>query len=273
MKMKKGWKKSLAAVMLAATVLGTTTEAAFVSNNTVYAAETAQRVMEETISVGNTKTYKQYDVTGDDKADTLKVKVGKKSVVLYVNGKKAYTQKASVFEDVMVSLYKMDGKTPMLALNSDWYSQIFSKLLQYKSGKFVQQINMSNARGFAWGRDLKITPNKITVNYMEEHCIGNSTFAYTYTKKNGKWNCSKYGKYVPESYNGSGISAIKSFPVYKNVDLKTKAFTVKNGANVQIKKCRVYKGKFYIQIAYKGKKGWIKDNGSQAGIFNAVFAG
>ena len=160
--MKKGWKKQLAAVLVAATVLGTAMEPAFISDNTVYAAQTAQNVLDETIEVGSSKTFKQYDVTGDGKADTLKIKATKKSVEVYVNGKKTYTKKTKTFEDVMVSLYTLKGKKPMLALNSDWYSQLFSTLLQYKSGKFVQQINMSNEKGFAFGRDLKITADKIT---------------------------------------------------------------------------------------------------------------
>lgn len=270
--MKKGWKKPLAAVLVAATVLGTAMEPAFISDNTVYAAQTAQNVLDETIEVGSSKTFKQYDVTGDGKADTLKIKATKKSVEVYVNGKKAYTKKTKTFEDVMVSLYTLKGKKPMLALNSDWYSQLFSTLLQYKSGKFVQQINMSNEKGFAFGRDLKITADKITVNYQEQYCIGNATFAYTYTKKSGKWSSSKYGKFVPESYNESKITAIKNFPVYTSVNLKKKAFTVKSGTNATVKKCTVHKGKFYIQLAYKGKKGWIKDAGPQAGIFNIVIA-
>lgn len=270
--MKKGWKKSLAAMMLAATVLGTAMEPALAPDNTVYAAETAQRVLNESISVGNSKTYKQYDVTGDGKADTLKIKAGENSVEVYVNTKKAYTKKASISEEVMVCLYTLDGQKPMLALNSDWYSQLFSTLLQYKSGKFVQQINMCNERGFAFGRNLTITANKITVNYEEQYCIGNATFAYTYTKKSGKWSSSKYGTYQPESYNKSGMTAIKNFPVYTSVNLKKKAFTVKSGANVKVKKCTVHKGKFYIQLAYKGKTGWIKDAGPQAGIFNIVIA-
>ena len=69
--MKKGWKKQLAAVLVAATVLGTAMEPAFISDNTVYAAQTAQNVLDETIEVGSSKTFKQYDVTGDGKADTL----------------------------------------------------------------------------------------------------------------------------------------------------------------------------------------------------------
>lgn len=270
--MKKGWKKPLATVLVAATVLGTAMEPAFISDNTVYAAQTAQNVLDETIEVGSSKTFKQYDVTGDGKADTLKIKAGKKSVEVYVNSKKAYTKKTKIFESVTACLYTLDGKKPMLALNSDWYSQLYSTLLQYKSGKFVQQINMSNERGFAFGRDLKITADKITVNYQEQYCIGNATFAYTYTKKGSKWNCAKYGKFVPESSSESGITAIKNFPVYTSVNLKKKAFTVKNGTNVTVEKCRAYKGKLYIQLAYKGKNGWIKDNGRQAGIFNIVIA-
>ena len=78
--MRKRWKKPLAAVLVAATVLGTAMEPAFVPDNTVYAAETAQNVLDETIEAGSSKTFKQYDVTGDGKADTLKIKAGKTSV-------------------------------------------------------------------------------------------------------------------------------------------------------------------------------------------------
>ena len=62
---------------------------------------------------------------------------------------KSYTQKkARVFDLLDVCLYKIEGEKPMLALCTDWYSDLFSVLLQYDSGKLVKQINMYSIKHF-----------------------------------------------------------------------------------------------------------------------------
>lgn len=266
-------KKVSAVILLLATTLSIMVDGTFIPNNVVQASETAQKELEDWIDSGKSKTYNIYDVTGDGKSDTLKIKVGKKSVAVIVNGKKLYTKKATVFESVKVCLYKIEGEKPMLALCTDWYSDLFSVLLQYDSGKLVKQINMYSKKGFSWANSLKITRDKITVYYMEQYCTGNTTFAYTYTKRNGKWYSSKYGTYVQEEYSKPSLPVIKGFTAYNNIDLKEKAFSVKKGMKVKVKRCRVYKDEFYIEISCKGKTGWIKDFGNQAGVFEANFAG
>ena len=87
-------KKVSAVILLLATTLSIMVDGTFIPNNVVQASETAQKELEDWIGSGKSKTYNIYDVTGDGKSDTLKIKVGKKSVAVIVNGKKLYTKKS-----------------------------------------------------------------------------------------------------------------------------------------------------------------------------------
>ena len=237
------------------------------SCDTAYAA--GNMIMRGYASVGDEKTFTDYDMTGDGKKDTLKLKVTHNSAVIYINGKKVYTKKAGIFESVNMLAFKRKGEAPLIVLKTDWYSQMFSVLLQYKSGKLVQKLNLYDKRGF--GEVTKTTGNKMTILFDGKYCVGNGAFSYTYSKKHGKWISSKYGiynkKYMPSS---SGLIAAKDFSVYQNYASKRKSSVIKKGTKCKVKKCILYKGKFYIQLNYRGKKGWIVDRGVNAGLFSNI---
>lgn len=239
----------------------------------VQASSYAKKVLDNWVGIGTSKTVSQYDLTGNGKADTLKISATSKGVKVYVNGKKAYEKKAEIFEDIRFCLYKQQKGGMLLAVRPDWYSEQFATLLRYKSGKYVQKVNLYGAMGIGEIDSLKISSKKIVVPYVESRGIGNATFDYTYTLKKGKWVISKYGTNPDISKDSTKLTVLKKFTAYKDVNSKSKAFTPKVGSEVQVKKCRVYKGKFYVQLSYKGKTGWIKDPGTTAGWFNAVIAG
>jgi hypothetical protein len=54
--------------------------------------------------------------------------------------------------------------------------------------------------------------------------------------------------------------ARRNFYAYKAVNSKIKAFKIKKGNKVEIKKLQVYKNKVYIQVKYKGKTAWMRED-------------
>lgn len=266
-------KKVSAVILLLATTLSIMVDGTFIPNNVVQASETAQKELDDWIDSGKSKTYNIYDVTGDGKSDTLKIKVAQNGVTIFVNGKKAYSRKNGDLNSIDVSLYKIENEVPILAINAGMDSSSYGVVLRYASGKLVKQFDLEDEKGFAFGRELRVASDKITAYFLRTYCVGTVYFAYTYTYKNGKWNCSKYGDYYLGEVGKKNIKVLKNFTTYKEPGLKSKAFTVKKGSSVKILKCRLYKDNMHIKLECKGKKGWIKDYGYDSEMFDGNFFG
>lgn len=255
----------------------------FAQKDSVLASDEAKR-----IELQEGKTYSEYDIMGDGKKDKLVVSRYQDEskeydeydgVRVFLNGKKVY-QKKTVALDFQCYLYKLKNGKMYLEVRTFGPSDVleFGKLLQYKSGKMVEVLDMVRKQGSGWIE--KIENDSITVGYGDCYLtLGLAYFEYTYTYKNGKWNESKYGKILkvvtlPEEYAWTPTKKLKaqrSFAAYKAVNSKKKAVKVKKGDTVKILKCYVYKNKIYFQISCNGKKGWIKNGCNESGEANPLF--
>jgi hypothetical protein len=255
----------------------------YVSTAPVYASSKAKK-----IELQSFETYKKYDVTGDGKKDRIKIYPYKSEsgssdeysgFGIYVNGNCVYSR-TGYYEvnSITANLYQLDNGTSYLEILGYGPDDIIEigELLQYKSGKYKRIINLSENSITGGGYVKKITKNKIIITKGDCYLtLGTVSFDYTYTKKNGKWVESKYGKnptiVTLDSNNQTTLVARRNFYVYKAVNSKTKAFKIKKGNKVQIIKQRVYKNKVYFQVKCKGKTAWIKNGANSASEGNPLF--
>lgn len=218
--------------------------------------------------------YKNFDITGDRKADKILIKIlGNDSdagtgIEISVNGRVKYRFDREYFYSVSARIYTLKNGKPFLYLycegdNGDGPCI----LLQYKSGKFKKVIDFQNMfSGYGYhssGRVISISGNKINAEFsLMSYTLGSSYYTYTYKYKNGTLKRSGDIGNVENMYTMSGVAKImtagKELKAYTSVKGKKKAFTVKKGGKVTVNK--IYQGKYgvWIGVKYKGKNGYIK---------------
>ena len=263
-------------------------------------AEAAKTV--KPITLKNEKTISKYDVTGDGKKDKVKIKCTKPDKYLQgygtewkviVNGK-SVLRIAPMWDECQpeVQLYRVSKKRVYLSIterlpNNDDISGC--ALFQMKKGKlhkvcdFYDPIVKSITAFHYYVNISKMTSKSMTVECSDQlYATGRIVWHMNYVYKNGKWK--KTGNvyrvfYDPDNEwidHSSGWTANRKLNVYTTTSLKKKAFTVKKGEVVKIKKLCIKNGNTYIQLTNKrGKKGWIKNPKKYSdGYFKEVhFAG
>lgn len=265
-------------------------------------AEAAKTV--KPVTLQNEKTISKYDVTGDGKKDKVKIKCTKPDKYLQgygtewkviVNGRSVCCiRENSVYVccRLKVQLYRVNKKrvylliTKQLPNNGDISE---CALFQMKKGKLTKVCDfydsiVKSISNYHYGvRISKLTSTSMTVECSDElYATSWIHWRMNYIYKNGKWK--KTGNVYKVVYDSdhewtdhsSGWTANRKLNVYTTTSLKKKAFTVKSGDVVKIKKLCIKNGNTYIQITNKkGETGWIKNPKNYCnGYFKeALFAG
>lgn len=220
------------------------------------------------------KTYKSYDITGDKKADRIKIAPIKQydgyftGLKITVNGKTAYLNKKIVcyLGTTQIKLIKLKNGQAFLYLLSfvNNPDTDVNTVLTYKSGKLKTAIDCKKALGkkFGWdgtyGAVAKVSGNTITMTYStSSYMFGPVEATYQYTYKGGKLKQAATGTFkIPVKQKS--FKALKNIPVYKNTACKAKKFTIKTGQKVKFTNISVKGNTVRVKVNAGGKTGWIK---------------
>ncbi len=226
------------------------------------------------------KTYTQYDVTGDKKADKLLISAAWDEQArmyhgcnVFINGKKAYSCNASPYlyaYSIEARRLKLDNGKVYLALiptvdNSDIPG---AAIYQYKKGKLKKAIDLDSMSKIGNHNSVKkivVSGNKIGVTYSEmSYSLGLISFRLDYQYKKGKMTQRTTKPKLIEtsqSYQKKTYwTASQTMDVLKSPGGK-KVATLKPGKKVKIDKIylNVKHTKIYLHVKIKGGKfGWIK---------------
>ncbi len=221
------------------------------------------------------KTYSSYDITGDQKADKIKIQTTSDKygnitkVKVQVNGKSCYTYKTSYAIGVDAELYTLKNGKPYLHLcvfEDDGLSDR-DVLLKYKSGKLKSALNIRKvtSKFGVPNTDTKITVsgNKLKIRFgFNSYTTSASTFTYTYKYKSGslKRTSNKTKTFTLNfKKQGKTFTTAKKLTVYSS-PTKTKTKTLAKGTKVKI--TQIYQKGSNLFMKYKatktGKTGWIK---------------
>ncbi|MDO4400851.1 MAG: hypothetical protein Q4D27_07885 [Coriobacteriia bacterium] len=240
------------------------------------------------------KTIKKYDITGDKKADKIKIKVSgakddgygtffTKALVVYVNGKKLKTIPSKNGEGFTASVQLLTLKNGKSFLYVEYYGNNEDgtyALYQYRSGKIKTILTDSDIPAACCTHHHKIDSikplsNKIVMTYAPQTYFAAFTYikySFPYSSKlktlnlgNGK-KLAKVGtvytgkNYSTGKYFQEELTASIEMPAYTTKGLSTKAFTVKEGQTVTFKKAYVNKSKKLLAyyVTCEGKSGWLR---------------
>lgn len=224
------------------------------------------------------KTYTQYDVTGDKKADTLLVSAPLDNYVygryeVFINGKKALSAKSNASDysyNIDIQRLKLKNGKVFLAIiptidNDDIPG---AAIYWYKSGKLKKAIDLDSMSKIGYHNsvmDISVSGNQIGVTYREmSYALGGISFRLNYQYKNGKMvqktTMPKLKEtqltYLKKSY----WTASRTMNVLKSPGGK-KTATLKPGQKAKIDKIYINAkhSKIYLHVKIKGgKSGWVK---------------
>ena len=220
-------------------------------------------------SGSTTKTFKKYDITGDGKADTLKIKAGAYKVRIYVNGKLRKTVKESYAYDYEVTYLRTSTKHPFLLVKATYDNgDGAQRLLQYKKGTFKV---IAKEGGFADARWVTAKAKgknvKVTYEWDSSYTTGCTYLTYTYKWKKGTLKRTSRTTSNIHVYSwAEGMSSVKKpwltlntgITLYTKAGGKKKVVKAKAGAKLKVVAITVKKGnKVYYKMKTKaGKTGW-----------------
>lgn len=215
------------------------------------------------------KTYKSYDLDGDNKPDIIKLKTIKKydnidRIRIKINGKVVYKKSFDLSNWVGIHIITLQNGKKYLYLGSEYGgAQAYDTVMQYRQGKMQEVVNfqemkeLKDAMGWSYisGSAISVVDNSVKVKMkMMNWSVGDTTMDLSFQYKNGKLQMKKKGQMEKKRYK-----VAKKFPLYKAAGKKAKAFTAKKGEWLTTEKYCIKKGKLYLQFSTDtGKKGWIK---------------
>lgn len=228
------------------------------------------------------QTYTQYDITGDQKADTLLISVERYKDYdteydvywgydVYINGQKVLTEENgnAFFSCDIRRLELKNGKSFLAIIPQSENDDVpGAAIYQYRNSKLEKAIDLDAMSKIGYHNSIagiKVTGNKITVKYREmSYSLGGISFRLDYQYKNGKMvqkttktKISETSlKYQKKTY----WTANRSMKVLKSPGGK-KVTTLKKGKKVKIDKIYINSkhNKIYLHVKIKGgKSGWVK---------------
>ncbi|MCC8067108.1 MAG: hypothetical protein LIO94_08420 [Clostridiales bacterium] len=230
------------------------------------------------VSLSTDTVYKKYDITGDGKADKIKLKMvegsieGYSAIKVYVNGSLAgkFKSEYTYYAVQDINLYTLDnGKVFLyISLRGD-NSPVLCAFYQYKSGKLKKVVDLyslfskyGGLNGYYYAATITVqSGNKLKIEMpVQLYTTGMATITYKCVYKSGtlKLSSKKGTVSVYNSSGGTSLTANKKITAYKKAGSSQKAFTIKAGSNVTIDKCWISGSKLYLRVRYNGKYGWIK---------------
>ena len=149
------------------------------AKRTIVVTVKVKRINPVKVVLNTGKVYRDYDITGDQKKDSIQIKVQERPGIpgtynemsLYVNGKKVkkITARTYFFKPV-VELYTLENGKAFLYVDARGTQQniAVSALYQYQSGKLKTAIDLKNHSGVSYGVSmggsvLTVTGNTIKV--------------------------------------------------------------------------------------------------------------
>lgn len=226
-------------------------------------------VQASTMQTINTKRpCKSYDITGDNKKDSIQTKWAfDKYVSVIVNRKTIYKDKTPIEYAPTVRYCRFENGTPFLFIESYGVNELAQATIVYYKNNKPKSINLDfGAYGWLYGvSGLSVSGNSFTVQYST--MLGSTGFTYmppcTFVYKNG--DIKRKGGYIYEvnsigNYsigNTSYAKTAKKLTTYNDTSTKTKAFSVKKGTRVKITKIYYNRKKLLVGVEYKGKFGWL----------------
>lgn len=220
------------------------------------------------------KTYTQYDVTGDKKADTLRVSAPwNESYKMYdryevfINGKKALSAKDKGYSINIRRLKLNNGKVYLAIVASIDNSDIpEAAIYQYKNGKLKKAIDLDAMDKIGYHNsvsNISASGDQIGVTYHEmSHSLGFISFRLNYQYRNGKMvqKTTKPKLLQTSQAKGAYWTANRSMSVLKAPGGK-KITTLKPGKKAAIDRLYINTkhNKIYLHVKIKGgKAGWVK---------------
>ena len=152
---------------------------------------TVKAAQKSNISIRPNVTYSKYDITGDGKADKIRINFKSESYLnIEVNGKKSFSLNAQNIYLVNADLYTLNGNKHFLKLKCQDIDNDhidYDKLLTYKSGKLVSAVNLMSHRKGAFNARHNSFTQKVGANYiqirMQSMPGGVGSIQYTITYK------------------------------------------------------------------------------------------
>lgn len=226
------------------------------------------------------RTYSSYDITGDGRPDAICI-VSEKAdpweaayeerLAVFVNGKKAFTRKASCFSGIeRAQILTLKNGQSFLYLCAQFdYDYTLCRVLKYSSGtlKTVVDCNRFFGSRFAshvgekgGGEIKKVSGNSITIEFNAmSYMVGDVRARFSYKCKSGTLKrVGNAGVVNVGARKTNTYKAAKTIKAYKATSCKTQKFTIKKGQNVKFLKAYVKGKTVRLQVKAGGKTGWIK---------------
>lgn len=249
---------------------------ALITISTISMPLTVKAAQKSNVSIRPNITYTKYDITGDGKADKIRMNFKAQSYFnIEVNGKKRFSLNVRDICSVYADLYTLKGNRHFLKLKCQNIANDhidYDRLLAYKSGKIVSSVNLMSHRKGAYNMRHNSFTKKIGNDYIQIRMqsmpggLGSIQYTVTYKLSNGKLKIS--GSTYPVTYiNGYNVLLYGQNMWNCNKELKIKDSPDGNTIYVTseheictVNKIRYYNGSAYIYVRVEDVdvSGWIR---------------
>lgn len=269
----------------------------FSSAGTAMAEPAAKTKNPSMMTLETNRTYQQFDITGDGKADRIsfKLKPTYSGLVprqgylkVYVNEKTALTLKDRYYQGDYTGKYdvKLCTVNPediflfVRAISCTDHCN-FARLYRYKNGKLQQMLDLKKIYKkiflYRESMDVKeVTDRGIVFRwYGQAGAVGALNWTTTMAWNGYKfYRPSKICRVTEEDRNRSW-TAERTFSVYRTAALKTKVFFVKAGDKVKITHVYNNSKRLFVRVVNKkGQAGWVPCPNEYSKYFKeAVYVG
>lgn len=228
------------------------------------------------------KTYR-YDVTGDKKADTVRIEFKDQGLTIKINGKVAYREKSvsGSSEEFKAELITLKNRKSFLYYNRGGELYDDEVMLQFRSGKMKLIIDCDKIMPRKLASAASFYPEKVSGNTIKFHfyamyfSTSSTTSTLEYAYKGGTLKrVNKYSSVDVGSRGDNTYKALKSMKAYTSAKCTKGKFTIRKGQSVTFKKIYVSSKLVSYQVKVGNKTGWIKAQTSGQYVKNgAVFEG
>lgn len=239
------------------------------------------------------KTYTKYDITGDKKADSLRVSGSwskrygiYNNYEVYVNEKRVLKKSSEggpILDLEIKRLELKNGKTFLAIVpRSDNGDVPGAAIYQYKSGRLKKVLDLDSMSKIGYHNsieNIKVSDNKITVKYgVMSYSLSAISFSLDYQYKGGKM----VQKTTNAKLTDTPIKRMKKTYWTSNMSMKVlkspggkKVTTLAKGKEVKIDRIYINNkhNKIYLHVKIKGgKSGWVKGLTKHLGYGRTMFA-
>lgn len=238
--------------------------------NSAYAVKTSNGAKCHAISSGT--VYNQYDVTGDRKADTVYIYLGRdssysySSIYVYINQKLAFHSNTNFYYLAAQLITLKNGKAFLyLKASGDNDDADICGIYKVSNDKLKQIVDCNKGFGkkvgsHTGGEITKVSGNAMKVRFSVMAFMSGRTEAeYTYKYKSGTLKkIGKIGKLYVGSRKSNTYKAKKSITAYTSTKCNHKKFKIRMKQNVKFLAAYVNGNTVRYRVKAGKKIGWIK---------------